>query len=211
MAYILKSLPADRVAYGGFQWPESGYVEAPDWNPEPECGGGLHGFLNGEGDAALACLNNDAVWKVLETDENAIVDLGRKVKFRNCNILHSGPRAEIIRKMQELCPSSAVMFSVQEGCDDSTQTAGDGSTQTAGDDSTQKAGDESTQTAGDWSTIEGGENCTVTLFGGGKVKHGEGSVIIVRDDGKFSLYVVGKDIDAGQWYTVSVKGASKDD
>ncbi len=201
MAYILKSLPADRVAYGGFQWPESGYVEAPDWNPEPEPGGGLHGFLNGEGDAALACLDNDAVWKVLETDENAIVDLGMKVKFRNCNILHSGTRSEIIRKMQELCPSSAVMFSVQEGGHDSTQTAGVSSTQTAGDGST--------QTAGDGSTIEGGENCTVTLFGGGKVKHGEGSVIIVRDDGKVSLYVVGKDIDAGQWYTVSVEGASK--
>ncbi|MCP4569059.1 MAG: hypothetical protein GY841_15905 [FCB group bacterium] len=31
-------------SYGGFQWAGLGcWTEAPDWNPEPECGGGLHG------------------------------------------------------------------------------------------------------------------------------------------------------------------------
>ena len=31
-------------AYGGFQWnPIGEWTEAPDWNPSPECGGGLHG------------------------------------------------------------------------------------------------------------------------------------------------------------------------
>ena len=31
-------------AYGGFQWnPVGEWTEAPDWNPQPVCGGGLHG------------------------------------------------------------------------------------------------------------------------------------------------------------------------
>src|ERR1700730_4145684 len=35
----------------GFRWPESGLVEAKDWKPMKQCGGGLHGYLWGEGDA----------------------------------------------------------------------------------------------------------------------------------------------------------------
>ena len=31
-------------AFGGFQWNHIGeWTEAPDWDPTPECGGGLHG------------------------------------------------------------------------------------------------------------------------------------------------------------------------
>ena len=31
-------------AYGGFQWnPIGEWTEAPDWDPTPKCGGGLHG------------------------------------------------------------------------------------------------------------------------------------------------------------------------
>ena len=34
----------DGEAYGGFRWNGVGeWTTAPDWNPAPECGGGLHG------------------------------------------------------------------------------------------------------------------------------------------------------------------------
>ena len=34
----------DGKAYNGFQWePVGEWTEAPDWNPESRCGGGLHG------------------------------------------------------------------------------------------------------------------------------------------------------------------------
>ena len=48
---ILRSTGPDRKSHGGFQWPESGYVEAPDWDPDPSvsCGNGLHGLLWGQG------------------------------------------------------------------------------------------------------------------------------------------------------------------
>lgn len=48
---VLRTCDASRKAYGGFQYPESGPVEAPDWDPRPVCGGGLHGLRWGEGDA----------------------------------------------------------------------------------------------------------------------------------------------------------------
>ena len=41
--YGLRKINKDGIHHG-FQWPlEVGaIVECPDWNPEPECGGGLH-------------------------------------------------------------------------------------------------------------------------------------------------------------------------
>ena len=45
---ILRTCDANMQSHGGFQWPRSGPVAAPDWNPAPECGNGLHGFLRGE-------------------------------------------------------------------------------------------------------------------------------------------------------------------
>jgi hypothetical protein len=46
---ILKQVNEDGTAHGGFRWPESGPVEAPDWDPAPVCGGGLHGWAWGVG------------------------------------------------------------------------------------------------------------------------------------------------------------------
>lgn len=43
---IIKCVGKGGETYGGFMWPLTvgATVEAPDWNPEPECGGGLHGW-----------------------------------------------------------------------------------------------------------------------------------------------------------------------
>jgi hypothetical protein len=49
-ALILRTCDKDMRSHGGFQWPRSGPVAAPDWRPVAECGGGLHGFLRGEGE-----------------------------------------------------------------------------------------------------------------------------------------------------------------
>jgi hypothetical protein len=46
---VLRTVRPDRRSHGGFFWPESGPVEAPDWNPKARCGGGLHGLLRGCG------------------------------------------------------------------------------------------------------------------------------------------------------------------
>jgi hypothetical protein len=46
---ILRCGPQDGRSYGGFQWPLTvgAEVSAPDWNPAPVCGGGLHGWAWG--------------------------------------------------------------------------------------------------------------------------------------------------------------------
>ena len=60
--YFMRTTDAQGRAHGGFQWPmEVGaIVTAPDWNPKPVCGGGLHGLLNGGGDASHLSFGTDA-------------------------------------------------------------------------------------------------------------------------------------------------------
>ena len=92
ITYILKSVNADLTSYNNFQWKESGIVTCPDWNPEPECGNGLHGFLMGEGSGELANWKEDAKWLVLEVDKASVVDLIDKVKFPSCEVVFCGDR-----------------------------------------------------------------------------------------------------------------------
>jgi|SRR5579859_2565789 len=49
--FILKCVDPEGKAYGGFSWPLTvgATVEAPDWDPTPKCGGGLHGWAWGIG------------------------------------------------------------------------------------------------------------------------------------------------------------------
>ena len=105
---ILKSLPADLKEQGGFQWPESGYVEAPDWNIKPECGGGLHGWLWGQGDASLRCRDEDARWIVASTHHLGTI------------ISHFAPAG------------TPVIFGTATAGDRGTATAGNRGTATAG-------------------------------------------------------------------------------
>ena len=43
---VLRTCAADMTAHNGtFTWPESGECAAPDWDPYPSCGRGLHGLL----------------------------------------------------------------------------------------------------------------------------------------------------------------------
>ena len=44
---FLKSLPATRLAYGNFLWPDQvgAIVQSTTWDPTPTCGGGLHGLI----------------------------------------------------------------------------------------------------------------------------------------------------------------------
>lgn len=52
---FLRTVDANHKSFGGFQWPSvvGVSVTAPDWNPAPSCGRGLHGLLWGEGAGSL--------------------------------------------------------------------------------------------------------------------------------------------------------------
>lgn len=92
MANVLVLLTCDgnMVSSNGVRWPKSGYVSAPDWDPEPVCGGGLHGLLRGEGDHDLLDMRHDANWLVCSVDPVRIVNLNGKVKFPECEVVHVG-------------------------------------------------------------------------------------------------------------------------
>ena len=46
---VMRTCTASLTSHKGFVWPESGDVEAPDWDPVASCGNGLHGLKWGVG------------------------------------------------------------------------------------------------------------------------------------------------------------------
>ena len=233
---VLRTCAADMSAYGGFVWPESGPVECPDWDPEPECGNGLHGALWGEGDGNLLDWSEDARWLVIEVPAHTvvdIVDLGGKVKFPRGNVVYCGDRQGAAAYIQR--PGRAVIggtataghggmaaagrygeatagrYGTATAGDCGTATAGRYGTATAGDRGTATAGVRGMATAGDHGTATAGYYGTATAGIGGIATAGEGGVIqLAWWDGtrrRVAVGYVGEDgIRAGVAYRV-VDGA----
>ena len=167
---ILRTCDANMQSRGGFQWPRSGPVAAPDWNPAPECGNGLHGFLRGEGDGDLANWSSDAVWLVAEVE--TFVDLGGKVKFPAAEVFFAGSRLEATAIIRARYPDAVVIGAnvavedrrVAVVGDRGTATAGDRGTATAGYCGTATAGDRGTATAGSDGTATAGEDGMLQIY-----------------------------------------------
>jgi len=176
---ILRTCNADMTAYGGFVWPASGPVEAPDWDPAANCGNGLHGWLWGDGDGSLGNWSADAKWLVVEVDGEAVVDLDGKVKFPRGEVIYAGDR-HVATAMICAHPGAAgklVIGSTLTGGDGSTLTGGYGSTLTGGYRSTLTGGYRSTLTGGDRSTLTGGYGSTLTGGYGSTLTGGDGSTL----------------------------------
>ena len=99
--HILRTCAVDMTSRGGFRWPRPdedlghgpGVAVAPDWDPSPRCGGGLHGLLDGQGDGALLSWEATAVWVVAEVRERDVVDIdGDKVKAPDARVVFAGDR-----------------------------------------------------------------------------------------------------------------------
>jgi len=200
-ALMLRTCAADMTSYGGFRWPADGPVECPDWDPSPECGGGLHGALWGEGDGELFYWEPDARWLVVEVESSIVVDLGGKVKVPRGVVVHCGDRESATAYIQA---GGAAARAVIGGTAIAgyrgtaiagyrgTAVAGDGGMATAGYDGTAvagkcgiatagncgtaTAGDCGTATAGDWGTATAGYLGTATAGEGGvvRIKHWRG-------------------------------------
>jgi hypothetical protein len=100
----LRTTDKDGKAYNGFQWPmEVGaIVTAPDWNPTAKCGHGLHGLLDGLGEASNLSFAADAVWWIVEADD--AIDLDQKHKFKSCKVVAFGPRHKVTERLHALRP-----------------------------------------------------------------------------------------------------------
>jgi hypothetical protein len=213
---ILRTCKADMTSYGGFKWPRSGHVAAPDWNPAPECGNGLHGFLRGEGDGSLADWSSDAVWLVAEVE--TYVDLEGKVKFPAANVIFAGSRLEATTIVKARYPDAAVI-GANVAVEDrrvavvgyrGTATAGDGGMATAGNWGTATAGDYGTATAGyrgaatagDEGTATAGDEGTATAGYGGTATAGDYGTATAGDYG-MATAGDGGTATAGKWGTAT--------
>ena len=167
---ILRTCNANMQSHGGFQWPRSGRVSAPDWDPVKGCGKGLHGFLRGEGGGGLADWHTEASWVVAEVE--TFVDLGDKVKFPNAEVIFVGTRLETTALVKARYPDAAVIganVAVGEG---RVAVVGYGGTATAGDRGTATAGYRGTATASYRGTATAGEYGTATAGDGGTATAG---------------------------------------
>ena len=72
------------VSYGGFRWPRIGrWMECPDWNTRPECGGGFHGNApEAHGYGFDYCR-----LELVETRGQRIIIEGNKIKVRYARIV----------------------------------------------------------------------------------------------------------------------------
>jgi len=154
--YILKCVSSEHKSLhesaNGFQYPELGYVEAPDFSSKAECGGGLHGFLWGKGNGSLASYSGSEIWKVIKVpdDENLIHIDREKVKFKGGTIVCSGTRKEATDFLRSLLPPEMVDKTII------------GEFLQVGDTEKASGGDYSTVSGGDRSTVSGGHNSTVS-------------------------------------------------
>ena len=174
--YILKTLPHDGKAYEGFQWAlEVGAtVKAPDWNPEPKCGGGLHGWLKGEGNGRIGHIEREGcLWLVLETEQVVNID-NEKVKFPECKILFVGGRIDATKLLRSLCPDAQAIIgeSIEVG-DSQKCLVGDYGQATAGNFGQATAGDYGQATAGDGGQATAGNFGQATAGDNGKATAGE--------------------------------------
>ena len=213
------------TSHSGFVWPREGLVVAPDWDPTPECGHGLHGLLDGEGDGSLLSWMH-AVWLVAEIDE--WVDLNGKVKAPLARVVHCGNQATATAWLVARCPGKAIVGRIATAGDHGTATAGYHSTATAGDYGTATAGHDGTATVGNYGiattggrgtatagycgTATAGYNGTATAGDGGIATAGycgtatagdHGTIIIAWWDGarrRLAVGYVGEGIDAGVAY-----------
>ena len=88
---VLRTCDKDLKAHGGFQWPSSGPVKAPDFSKEAKCGEGLHGLLWGEGNSSLLCWEEDAKGLIIAVLEKEIIKIdSEKVKFPRGRVLFVG-------------------------------------------------------------------------------------------------------------------------
>ena len=144
-----------------FKWPESGLVSAPDWDPKPECGNGLHGLLWGEGDGSLLNWDKDAKWLVVEIEE--YVDIQGKVKFPSGNVVFAGNQETATKYIADHGGAGKAIVGYNA-------TAGERGTATAGSYGTATAGEGGTATAGEGGTATAGCGGTATAGHDGQIR-----------------------------------------
>ena len=182
---VLRTCSAEMKGYGGFVWPESGHVKAPDWKPAPICGYGLHGLLWGVGNGDLLSWADNAKWLVVEVLAAGIVEINGKVKFESGEVIYCGERGGAVDLLiaRGAAKHGAVTAGTATAGQRGTATAGQRGTATAGYAGTATAGDAGTATAGDAGTATAGYDGTATAGYAGTATAGQRGTATAGDAG----------------------------
>ena len=95
-AILYKRTDANFRTRNDFEYPIGKMVEAPDWDPDPECGGGLNfcvdpggcdAFRDGENDKYIACQVN-----IKDIVVHAKPQYPDKIKAKKCLVLYECDR-----------------------------------------------------------------------------------------------------------------------
>jgi hypothetical protein len=161
--YVLRTCNEDLTSYNGFQWPSYGYVEAPDWDPEPIFGKGLHGLLWGSGAGVALDWSPNAKWVVVRVD-GGVVGLNGMVKFKSGYVEFCGDRKAatdfIIEKGADPANVAGAIIAV---ADNQTAVVGYGGFATAGFGGVAKAGFYGFATAGLGGSVSAGWRGMVSI------------------------------------------------
>ena len=216
---VLRACRADLTSRNGFSW-KSKHIKAPDWSSAPECGGGLHGWLDGQGDPDVWGHRDDDKWLILAVKTSTVVDLGGKAKFPAARTLYVGSKVETTSLLASILPGVPVMFvnltggnrSTLTGGNRSTLTGGYGSTLTGGYGSTLTGGYGSTLTGGNYATLTGGNRSTLTGGNYSTLTGGDGSTLTGGDgstltggDGSTLTGGYGSTLTGGNYSTLQIK------
>ena len=172
---VLRCCNADRRSFRDFVWPESGPVSCLDWDPKPECGNGLHGWMWGVGDpdSGRYVWHPQAKWLVVEVEESEVVDLDGKVKFPRGNVVFCGGRTDAANYVwNDGGGPREVMFAEVRVGDGETVVVGRNGKAEAGDLGTARSGDEGVSLAGWGGTAVSGNNGKATAGDFGKAFSG---------------------------------------
>ena len=210
---VLRTCNADGTSRNGFQWPltEGAVVECPDWSPVAECGNGLHGLAEGEGDWGLLNWEPDAVALVLEVDESVVVEIGAKVvKFPRAIVRKVGKLAGLLCELA--CDAKRITAQVTDliskvGSSDSQLAASGDYSQLAA------SGDYSRLAAsGDYSRLaaSGADSVAISAAPSCTAKTGErGAIALTWHDGtryRITVGYVGEGLEPDTWYRLDDAG-----
>ena len=186
---VIKRCTSGNTSHKDFVYPESGIVEAHDWDETPECGGGLHGWTLGFEDCYSDMWQGNFI-VLLVNKKDGYIELKDKVKFRKGKVILNTPEAQKAHElMLSVYPNMKLHWRTAFLGDNEHAYAGDRSILTAGDTSALTAGDRSTLTAvcgsaltaGDMSTLTAEHFSTLTAGGGSVITAGVGSTLTAGD------------------------------
>ena len=213
---ILRRIPQDRTTDGNgkgkpFIWPSGvgAVVECPDWNPEPVCGDGLHGWPLGFG-LGEGCdydIIGD-IWLVVgckPEDVAGELEKGAKCKFRKGTIRLEGSFGAAMQFVQPAFDDCVAAMAKEDLSGHSSTAASSGHSSTAA-----SSGEYSkAASSGEYCSAEAlGENTVSSISGTGSVragKRGAFSVAFYTEETGWDILVgkIGRDgIEADTWYVV---------